>query len=520
MLSCSAELRILVKQVQYQRTTVHVLQVRCGTSILALPLDLLAEVLQHLDQRDRLICCALVSKSWHQAANIATSWVEIDLEAAAGQGLAQTGSLSAWLRSNKYASNIRYIRVWQKPTDAPSISVLQVCCQQLKGLEELELAFCQLKTVTASVQSYAPPSLGVTSAEQTTAACAPQAEVAAGFESPARESRNLGALTALTSLDLLQTCLDLDELSSCTGLQYLALCDVTHGSTPPTTEFDPAAAESKVQPAVSPTTVIPPQIAFALSRLTQLRHLHIGYTFKMEEEQQQQQEASAVYASFGSLPNLQNLWLGVDTTEVEDLSQIPVCLTTLRISGISLALTVDTMPKLPLMTTLEELHIVGIPSFDALLLASLTRLTWLCMCIVDAPVDADGLLTSLQQLKHMRLLKLHGCLEEDCTDMEKYAALTVSSQLEELHLPTCQIPPEAFEYVFAHSMIRKMLTSIVVSSDFLGSAGNCERLVACSPALREFGIADSPGIPGWASLIDVQVGLSLVPDQHKAVHNG
>lgn len=81
-----------------------------GTGISELPVEMLAGVLQHVPQRDRLTCCAVVNRKWRHATIMATSSVQYaaDIE----QGF---NNLSAWLCSNAHL--MQSIQVEQKKRD-------------------------------------------------------------------------------------------------------------------------------------------------------------------------------------------------------------------------------------------------------------------------------------------------------------------------------------------------------------------------------------------------------------------
>lgn len=464
-----------------------------------LPLDLLAEVLRHVEQSDRLTCCALVSKTWRQAATIATQWVAFYLDAEKG-----LDSLSAWLVSNKYANSIRCIKMCYDTTaDHSEKTILQLPFLQLSHLRYLELQDCQLGPVATPLRTHAQATV-VTSAAPPATVCAPAA-TQSQYAVPKLSS--LGALTALTGLDLVRTCLDLDELGNCRDLQKLAFGDVGQ------IRFMADTTPIQTQQAAH-ATVLPAQIAHALPQLTQLTHLSLLYDQNSDSDEQQQL-VSDIFASLSNLPLLQSVWLGFKTPGVQDLTHIPAQLTCLRLTSTP-ALTIETIPKLPQMRCLQDLHLGGAPSIDPSLFSSLTRLTHLSILCPDPPATVDEILTALQQLKHLKILQLPHCFMEDSPSFGLYAALTGSRELEELDLRACNIPQEALSFIFQSPSTTSNLTHLAMSSDLLGSKGVCQRLIACCPALRKMNIVDCGYFPDRPGLVDLQVSFLTAAGQYLA----
>lgn len=475
------------------------MQVACSREgIHGLPVDLLAEVLQHVEQTERLGCCSLVCKIWQQAAKLATSKVEFTFDAE--QGL---GSLTAWLKSNKFLNKLTSIIIGDDTAHDPALPVpsLELDCVQLEQLTSLELCGCHVKAVTATDESHAHSAAVMTSAAETVLPYAAAAGTAGRTPVTASNLKSLGALTALNSLDLVDTCLDLDELSCCTGLQWLGMCNVRHITTEPAEDTAP---DFRVQ--ASPTLCPTPQIACALPALMQLTHLNISHKYCQDDEEQQQL-ASIICASIGNLRQLRSLRLGLKSITADHLAHLPNRLTALYIADAP-QLTFAKTPQLAQMTGLRELGVIGSPSIDALLLSTVTQLTRLVIVTSDrSPVAEDELLTALQRLQLLKSLQLPGCFEQDSPMLDLYAALTISCELEELDLRNCIIPPNAFPFMFPPSRVRQHLTTVHITSDLLGSIDNCEYLIGCCPALVEFRMKDLRLLPARAGLVDVQVSL-------------
>lgn len=91
-------------------TVAHMQATYSGSYKQQLPIDVLAVVLQHVDQSHRLCSCALVSQSWRQAANLATSAVQHTAQ----QQPVDFDSLSAWLQYNAYVSEMQTLHIQLK----------------------------------------------------------------------------------------------------------------------------------------------------------------------------------------------------------------------------------------------------------------------------------------------------------------------------------------------------------------------------------------------------------------------
>lgn len=419
-----------------------------GSADLQVPLDVLAVVLQHVQQRPRLRCCALVNKKWHQAANMATS--DIKHRAGIEQGL---DSLSVWLANNQYGSSVQSIQVQAKVCDEEEENavtpVLQMPLQKCRQLQTLRLARCLM--TTTKIEAPALP---------TTASSVPAAY-------------GLASLTALSRLELIETLLDLSELSSCTNLQHLGFWDVGHAQT--AGQATAAAADQLRQDAHKAAgRTLPSQLATALPHLTKLTYLQVLYD-NPEQSPEQGKLAAAIAATISSLQNLQELQLGLGNYEAEHPPHLSTRLTTLHLSRVP-ALTLSTAPQLSQLTALQQLYIVNCPQFEPAVLSDLTQLTSLCLvtdheCALSDSTQVAELLAAVQQLTRMKQLNLVGCMEAICPDPELYAALTSCSKLEALDITDCCVAPDAWEYIFPAEKVCTALTSLASSTDLFTALG-------------------------------------------------
>lgn len=377
-------------------------------------------------------------------------------------GLGQQGldNLSAWLQSNEYVSRLQCIEVVCIPpphADDHTKHVLHVPFAALQHLSSLELLQCQIQAVgpaAAMMGSSAATTAGV-SARRTAATAA----------TAVPEANCLGALTALSRLELVESCIDLSELSSCTGLQDLMLCNVSH---------------------VGGDLVSP--LASALCHLTQLTHLNFWHSIEKPNRRQRGQ-LSAIFASLSSMQQLKQLQLCLEPFQPAYLAHIPTSLSSLCLHGAPVV-SLRTMPQLKNMTQLQCLRLVQPLKIDPAALCSLTQLTWLFVSEhqLASAVAVAQLLNAVRQLKRLKHLELSNCFGDECPEPQLYAALTASDQLESLDIIGNHIDTEAFEYMFDADTSLTALTSLATSSELFPDSDGFQRLVACCPALQQLAI--------------------------------
>jgi len=158
-----------------------------------LPLEQLAQVLQHVPIKGRLSSCALVHSSWRAAAAQATTKIDCDYD---------SNSLSAWLQP--HCSKVHVTRVYTKYSGRSlGLMPLKLPVVHLQYLQQLALACIPWESTTT---------------------------VSAGEQPLQSSSGQLGAtlpglanLTALTSLVLAGASVRLDGLEALTGLKQLSI---------------------------------------------------------------------------------------------------------------------------------------------------------------------------------------------------------------------------------------------------------------------------------------------------------
>lgn len=168
----------------------------CEDSAPTLPVDLVAQVLLLIDQKQRLNTCALVNHEWRKAANLACKGLVCTLRSAA-----QCQALSSWLHKN--SSCISSIEVASQMNigyfNLSKLAKLQLPSAGLQ-LQALRLKSCSLNPAMAAA-SVAPDgsAIGTVSADL------------------------LAGLTALKALQLEDCLVNIDHLGSCKHLQHLKL---------------------------------------------------------------------------------------------------------------------------------------------------------------------------------------------------------------------------------------------------------------------------------------------------------
>lgn len=221
----------------------------------ALPEDLLAQVLQLIDQKERRGSCSLVNSVWNHAVQRTSRSITCELDT-----LAQYQGLSSWLNNNNNnnISSITYIEVGSKSPqyklphvdDLPSMQLPYSNLSSLHTLE-LEAAICSLQFN----QKW-------------------QKKLALVFVA---SSVPLSALTALTQLELDRCCFNLYELSGCSWLQHLDLNLISSES--PDSRTPAADGSMRTIETVLAAALVPLQHLTSLSLKRRLQCNATGYHF-------------------------------------------------------------------------------------------------------------------------------------------------------------------------------------------------------------------------------------------------
>lgn len=358
------------------------------------------------------------------------------------------------------------MRVPEVRSESDVRPTLQLPFSRLRHLKALELPWCHLQRTSSEMD---------TSSETNTTQTLRTSK-----------QQSLAALTALSRLQLEETCLDHSELINCTTLQHLSMKTVSH-----LTASQPAtAAASEV--ADVPTLgwsfcdiCWPTQLTVALPHLTQLTHLDVDYTSF---------EGTCQVETTISLSRLQQLRvlrvvLPLSHFQVIHLTELPSSLTLLDL---------ENPPEIPIkgmqqLVQLQDLHILAASDTHLLCVSSLTRLTQLALqgCRIRNFDSINQLVMALQHLQHLKVLQLSDALAlADPAELYiptpgSYAALTASTQLTSLQLTTTAFPPGANRFVFSAPVGRlKALKELMASADLFAGPDSFARMVDCCPGLQ------------------------------------
>lgn len=340
-----------------------------------LPLQLLAQVLQHVPLQHRAASCALVCISWRAAAALATTAVAVGRnDSLAGNASEEDcTSLSAWLQCHPDKACISSIAVEADYKGKPQ---LQLPLAQLQGLQDLELSRALWSTVEPQqVEPYFAAAL---------------AHPDVGPALP-----TLAVLTALTRLSLHHTSVKLAGLQQVTQLKSLT-CGAQVGRGALDTPAEQVAAAIF-------------HLAAALPVLQHLTSLALHEDLACDQ----------VLAHVTCLARLQRLEVVDDAhCSVNSFAALPTSLTALRVHGGRnteaddlhqyLKLTPSSTPGIYQLTKLQDLCLENV-MVDTALLEPLTALTALSMGeagVISAPGVSQWLvfskLTCLQALDLFR----------------------------------------------------------------------------------------------------------------------
>lgn len=528
------------------------LQINTSSDHKDLPLELLAAVLQHLRQKDRLAASALVNKTWREAANMATT------ELSCFTAQKDFDSLLMWLKANKHASRIREIFVGD---GMDSRVVFNLPADILVNLESLEIyPVCNL-VVTSGATHHTEPSAAALPIAATSNTAATTAIITTAMSvEPCIVS--ISAFKALRKLELDMTHLDLSDLGRCTALQSLWLYLVNH--------LEPVSSPQAAEPLLTASCAapisglpallasdeeevtdsadseryaaggstfkssldeldllwhqeagagpeheeekvryLPPQLVTALPQLNQLTSLSLHYSSCLRGEQY---PAQPVTASLSSLQRLQGLEIDVEDFQGLDLTYLPINLTSLVMKGCygsPSAVTLEAMPGLQYLVKLQQLSFSSASRLDAVLLSSLIQLTALHLsgCSFRSTMAVQQLMSGLQHLDKLKVLDLRSSLRQHAVAPEIYSAISASSELQRLNIDRCVFTPGAVEHIFPGAAILNSINELTAPADLFDDPGSLARMSASCPTLRRLEMNTSSEFCGSAWLGDWQVWI-------------
>eukprot|EP00878_Enallax_costatus_P009711 GHUV01010143.1.p1 GENE.GHUV01010143.1~~GHUV01010143.1.p1 ORF type:complete len:543 (+),score=81.34 GHUV01010143.1:1340-2968(+) len=463
------------------------------TDMAQLPADAVAQVLSHVEQRQRLAACALVCRLWHQAARRTVKRINCK-----PQKLKTFSSLSAWLTSSNSHHSLLSITVdgSQCTVSAQAIRVMA----SGSPVKVLRLPFYGL----GSLQSLCLRDCIVS----------PFVKPGASSQQLAAGLHTLSALAALTSLELAMCQVDLSGLGSCSRLQHLRLARAADSTAyRPTWQAD-TAADRQLWGA----------LATALPQLQSLSHLTLQGVLSKEITTPQLQ---AIRQGLSALPQLVELRLQASPTRFDSgvacLAYIPTSLTMLELDRMfgTRMLTLGTAPGLPQLVNLRQLQINMVHTFHPALLWSLSMLQLLHL--EDAPIRGTTatseflfVLSELTQLQH---LHLDNILDKDSMlDVARpYASLTASSRLTYLFLDRLYLPKDTASHIFAAGRPCHNLVEAGMEDYDLQRRSDMEQLVRCCPNLRRLHVLRAPGACGG---IDPEVWCNVQRWRHRGTCGG
>lgn len=468
-----------------------------ATGFQNLGLELLAQVLEHVPQDYRLYDCAVVCKTWRQAANMATSTASSTLRCCTDQdGL---NSLTAWLRRNSSTGKLSSITVGIT-SEYDVKPILTLPAKVLGQLQQLSLSSCALK-----MSRVMPNSSALAATAPFTASAAASMVPAVTSTAESAVSPATSALSALQSLYLHSVQLDLSDFGSCTGLQCLWAYDVSHiaeqrpaSGSAESTEMKNgvdvhAAAEERTR--TYGVNHLAPQLMNALPYLTRLTSLTLEGRYDVHRCQQTHSENSAnsstATVSLSSLRPLRSMHLSGLNIAALGFTQLPLNLTSLQIFRSS-SVTRWTMPELQELTKLQYLRITAVQQVDAVLLSRLVQLTELDLSNTrfSRNFAVDELFQAIRQMEQLQDLRLTSSLAAEPSHPELYAALTASRRLQWLDITRCKIAAKAVGYVFPETCPVNSLRYVAASAELFLSTGSFEKLTSCCPGLQQLEIDD------------------------------
>lgn len=401
-----------LKTVQYSGISLDDSLIR-PVCVLQMPADmarldgqLLMHVLKHVDQKQRLGVCALVSTAWRTPAALATSQVTLHLPDCHGHGglnQPKCSALTRWLQQYGHPAKVESITVESEDSYFHDAQ-LMLPLLQLPSLRKLSVKALKVE----AVRSLEP------------AALAPQ-DPMERFRMPVLPAE----LSALTHLDLCRCYMGLAALPTFTDLQHLA---INNHNMP--VDFH---ISSNVQ-----------AMRDALPKLQQLTYLHLSMLFSRDSVLEQLRQLSALRELRLSSADC--------TTASFALDALPKSLTSFNFEGVvgtfTRTFSPSTMPALTQLTALQELRVACIATFDVALVDSLTALRHLHVynCSLGPTVGLTAL-SSLTQLQHLYLPDpSHGAPAASAA--AEIAALTASSQLTSLGIDNDLVTQQQYIHLF------------------------------------------------------------------------
>lgn len=403
-----------------------------NVGISKLPSQVLSAVLKQIEQTQRLRCCAVVSRTWHTAAHMATNSITATgpptpYGGRVGLNDDKCTALSHWLSTHGAVAALESMVVAGAGSSG-AIHTVQLPVPQLATLRRLEARDVKL----------------------------------ADAEAAAEEDRTelpLG-LSALTHLRLRNCRMELSALPAFMALQHLSLAGHSGDST------------------IS-------AVLEAIPALQLLTYLELSGQYAVD----------AVMSGVQHLPNLEQLLLCTDYRSgctAASFAALPASITKLCIKHSKcplaqpLLLSADNTPGLTQPTTLQWLDVSDVV-FDLALLASLQSLRHVAIegALAAAPVGVQGVglavLSSLTALEHLKLTPHTLPNQPTSADI---AALTASSQLTYLDIGS-GIARGHYSHMFPAGRQLQQLRGLRATMGIMARTQDTITLARCCPNLQQ-----------------------------------
>jgi hypothetical protein len=435
--------------------------------------DQLSDVLAHVDIKQRLSACSLVSTTWRAAAAQATTSITAQY----------TPAFGPWLRSHSAEVQVSSLHV----TNNGSLATIL----------QLALPLTQLRSLKALTLLHVPWRPGP---EAAFAAAQPEADVSTRHSSSFK-TKGLEQLTALTQLKLTTWSVELAGLSALKGLRELTRL----GDRPrlPVAYSGPLQLGTSLVQAVNyyhPTECIPGvpgcavseaerELAAAFPGLQQLTSLTLAGNLSC---------SPLVVSHLSSLQSLWEIVLAGTDDDSPALSgcKLPQSITRLRwISRHGMyCLAPHSTAWLHQLTAMQCLILECVGPLDMSLLTSMRNLRSLNLWDVELTAGGSGL-QALSCCTALTQLAIDGEREAPMTGRHsagipaaEAAALASSSQLVTLTLsgqPGRLAAPQDYSSLFPPRRQLPHLTALFVSANFLRDPTAVRQAASCCPNLQD-----------------------------------
>jgi hypothetical protein len=501
-----------------------------------LPADMLRQVLQRVDCKKRLSCCAQVAQAWHTASAAATT--DINLVCKRGS----IASLAEWLQ--KHGSRFVSSITLQVPVVWPDYGAVTLWLpfRRLQHLHSLSIvggtSARDRPNVRLQCANSQHPNGGNSSSGRTSSDDGDSdnsypnsndeerwwygSRQRGYFNRPQKVNDFKHVASTLTSLKLHSVelegfCGGWGCLTALTALQHL---DLQHAPL-----ADPSRSDIYSYHHImdgNRQLSEGEQLGGVLGKLTSITHLRLQW--QMEDKMKEalgwlyQLQELQLYPLQGDRPYTRAPSAGDD--ELDTPLRLPLALTRLEVH-LCMDINSSSTPDLASLTALQHLQLTNTSTLDASLLSGLAQLTHLHISVrhcdkfsSEHMVALLGVLPLMQQLQHLSLEFFDSRFNTSrpAVPVELCSALLSSSSLVSLHLSGVQLPSGCGTRLFGQAMPQlKKINSLrkrykpfeAKGAEAISPHGDLNSLVANCPNLMELNLAGA-----------VQQGVDLSGLQH------